>query len=289
MKIDIMVPSYRVGNKSAEKARQDLIAYSSCRCWTDGAQLASAFWRIAKGTLKVRPQEVPDENPFHHPSECPHGKHDIIEAPSVASCVIHWTRNELLKLRRSDADFVLFVDDDIVVEPHTLERMLAYGHDIVAGLCTRRQDPPEPNFRQWLDEMQGYGVIRKWGDHGKLRRVDAVGTGLMLVSRKVIEHMALAYHPEMFRQTGNGFWFEFLKNPQGGEWGEDMSFCWKATRLGYPIWVDTGITPQHLGDYGYTVEDFFPYEKAWKQAATGEHEPREVQKLDLFEPAAQSQ
>ena len=263
MKIDIAVPTYRgLLNPQAKNAMDRLLAYSNCTCFTQNAALArqmfEAIERAGRKPVNIR---LPQHNPFHNTDECPVGKHSIHVIPQVNACVIHWARNHLLMNMRKDADKVLFCDDDIVVEQDTLERLLAHKKDIVAGLCTKRIDPPEPVMRQWMDEIQNYGVILQWQE-GKLVEVDACGTGLLLISRKVIEDVGRAYHPKEYADHGDGFWFEFLRGPHGQEWGEDLSFCWKARRLGYQMFVDTAVTPGHVGEYPYGVADYLQYQEA---------------------------
>src|SRR5690242_5524803 len=257
MKIDIAVPTYRgLMQPAAKKAMDDLLNYSRCTCFAENSELAVVAFDAAQNRKKAN---LPNTNPFHHPSHCPLGKHDIYVIDQVDASVVHWARNDLLQRRRPEADYVLFCDDDIVVERDTLERLIAHKKDIVAPLCTRRTDPPEPNFRQWMEELQNYGVILKW-PVGKFLEIDAIGTGVMLLSRRVIEDVARAYHPGMYRDNGNGIWFEFLRNPYGYEWGEDMSFCWKAQRLGYGIFCDTSILPLHQGLYGFGIEDWLSHQ-----------------------------
>jgi glycosyltransferase involved in cell wall biosynthesis len=162
--------------------------------------------------------------------------------------------------RRKDADFILFCDDDIVPQADHLERMIAHRKDIVSGLCVRRVDPPEPTIRRWVEETQNYQLMTNW-EPGKLVECDATGTGFLLISRKVIEDVATAYHPDVYKTTGDGWWFEFLRNPGGLEWGEDISFMFKAGRLGYKIYVDTSVCPYHMGEYNYDIADYQEYEK----------------------------
>lgn len=61
------------------------------------------------------------------------------------------------------------------------------------------------------------------------------------------------------------WWFQFLSNiteSQRGELGEDISFCWKAKKLGFKIFADPQVTPGHIGDYGYSIADY----RDWLQA-----------------------
>jgi hypothetical protein len=202
--------------------------------------------------------------------------------------LISWVRNELLaKTINAGRPFthVLFMDDDIVPEKDALLRMLAQGKDIVGALCTKRTDPPIPNIRRFDAESGEFFQIFHWKDHGKLIPVDAVGTGMMLLSRKAIDQVAEFYlncgyerHQGMFtyeaareisakrrahyEQTHDAMWFQLLPALSGkGEYGEDISFCLKAKLAGLQVYVDTAVNPQHVGEYGYSLPDFLTYKR----------------------------
>ena len=205
--------------------------------------------------------------------------------PTISTSVVHWSRNfalaTLLKTFKP-FDFVLFMDDDIVPPPDALVKMLAHKVDIVAGACTVRQDPPLPNFRTYDPTTYTYTTCFEWGQDG-LIKTGAVGTGLMLISMEALKRIGEYYinckYEEKFyglsgdkldklqsqrqeeaRGTADFWWFEFLKNPLGkGEYGEDVSFCFKARELGIPVHVDTTIRPLHMGDYGYSLVDYLDH------------------------------
>lgn len=281
MKIDIAIPSYKaLVAPKAKMAMDAVLAYSGCSCFQQNGELAERLYEAAATGRKLK--DLPPGNPFHHPSMCPFNKHDIHVIPQIDACVIHWARNDLLSRRRLDADYVLFCDDDIVIPHDTIERLLSHKKDVIAGLCTRRVDPPEPVLRAWVEQAQDYGVIVQW-PLNKLVEVDAVGTGLLMLSRQVIEDVAQHYYPRKYKETGNGWWFEFLRAPFGAEWGEDMSFCFKAARIGYRLFVDTSITPEHIGSYGFSIEDFLYYQEA-VEAAGGLASYRAQQKREHVKP-----
>jgi hypothetical protein len=63
------------------------------------------------------------------------------------------------------------------------------------------------------------------------------------------------------KEKGNEWWFQFLSQPLGdGEWGEDLSFCFKARECGYKIFVDTSVCPGHMGSYPYKIADYLSYQ-----------------------------
>ena len=60
-------------------------------------------------------------------------------------------------------------------------------------------------------------------------------------------------------RSADCWWFQFVANAvdsQIGELGEDLSFCWKAKRLGFRIFADPQVLPGHLGTYGYSIRDY---------------------------------
>lgn len=212
----------------------------------------------------------------------------VYSGPPVQSSVVHWSRNWLLSEQIKSGKpwtHVLFIDDDIIAEPDTLLRLLAHKKDIVAGLCTRRNDPPVPNIR-FYDAQEGTTrQIWEW-PVDQLIEVDSVGTGLMLLSRHAVEQVAQAYfdcewekdffdlpadHHRIaelrkirlakFDADKTCYWFRFLPTPKGDiEMGEDIFFCTAAKKYcDLKIYVDTSVQPGHLGPYPFGIKDFLPY------------------------------
>jgi hypothetical protein len=222
---------------------------------------------------------------------------DVIQSPVLGSCVVHWARNQLIaEIMKGGQPFthILYIDDDIVPEPDYLVRMLRHDKDVVGALCTRRTDPPVPNVRDFDEETQNFV---QWRDPeqmieralaGELSPEEcllpkAVGTGMMLISRKALDRIAdywvnceyerdivgaspewvekhSAVRSDYYKQHKDAFWFQFLNHPKGaGEYGEDISFCWKARQCGLGVFTDISLQPEHMGEYGYTALDFTPF------------------------------
>lgn len=238
----------------------------------------------------------------------------VYSGPPVQSSVVHWSRNWLLSEQIKSGKpwtHVLFIDDDIVVEPDTLLRLLSHKKDIVAGLCTRRNDPPVPNIRFYDKEEGSTRQIWEWPED-QLIEVDSVGTGLMLLTRHAVEQVAQAYfdcewekdfwrlgadnerikevqrvRTEKFDADKTCYWFRFLPTPKGDiEAGEDIFFCYVAkTYCEVPVYVDTSVQPGHLGPYPFGIKDFKPYrdlciERA-KREGTYKTQPRIESEIQL--------
>jgi len=69
-----------------------------------------------------------------------------------------------------------------------------------------------------------------------LQQVDAVGTGCMLIARRVLEHPEMTYRP-----FGRSYdWSGLVVN------GNDMQFCRRARGAGFTVWAHYDYTCRHF-------------------------------------------
>lgn len=81
------------------------------------------------------------------------------------------------------------------------------------------------------------------------------------------------------------WWFQFANNcvdTQIGEAGEDMTFSWKAKKLGFKIWADPQVLPGHLGLYSYSIRDWREQFELMK--AEGQYSRPEEPKAEQAQP-----
>jgi hypothetical protein len=129
-------------------------------------------------------------------------------------------------------DYLLSVDTDLVLEPHTLEVLLGTGKDICAGLFWTNGWPNAWKY----DQADGYDP--EWVKPGTYK---VGGTGaLILISRKVLE-AGVDYTP--------------IPNLRKAIFGEDRHFCIRAVCNGFEIWADSHCLPVHL----YKAPDYRNY------------------------------
>lgn len=168
----------------------------------------------------------------------------------------------VLEALRTGADYLMFVDDDNPVPPDTLELMLADDKDIVAAPILGRV--PDKAGRHALcafysstvdvdgKPLRLYRNIETLRDAGPLHRVDAVGTGCMLIKRRVLEAL-FAKHRDYVFEFGD---IRFGKKitVDGVEYdrrtmSEDCEFCERAVDAGFEIWLDERIKPFHITSF----------------------------------------
>lgn len=192
----------------------------------------------------------------------------------VTGTYIHVNRNDLMQLAlENEADYTLWLDDDMRFPRDTLIRLLEHNVPIVGANYSSRRMPPSPIAIKHIDVVNGSTRLQTREEDTHLERVDAVGFGVVLVKSKVA--LAVGYP-----------WFE-TKDPEGGEElrvGEDVDFCMKAKAAGFDVFVDHGLSQEvrHIGQFDYSVAHAVAIEETH-----GDNELRDVAdgSGELAEPA----
>lgn len=147
-------------------------------------------------------------------------------------------------------DYLFFLDDDVIVPPDTIIRLMQRNLDIVGGLYYRRQLPPAPVMMRDIEGKGGQWITEY--QPGSLVEADLIGSGCMLVKRKVLEIMPAPW----FEWKCDPFRWPDLKPME--RCSEDYDFCRKARALGFKLYVDTSIQCHHAGISVASAQGFTP-------------------------------
>lgn len=144
-----------------------------------------------------------------------------------------------------DADYLFMIDDDMLASPDLFYRLAENDKDICAALAFTRNPDHKPVI---YDVIEGFDPVTKKEFYinkfsmnyprNALVQCDAVGFGAVLIKRKVIDAMP---EPRFMGLSGCG---------------EDITFCHKAKKLGFEIWMDTRLKLGHLGAPTIITEDY---------------------------------
>lgn len=160
-----------------------------------------------------------------------------------AGSLIYTSRNSLAMMAiQMDADFVFWLDSDMVFKSDTLARMMdtlkKNDLDILTGLYFRRVPPYSPVL---FDKLEQNGEITEFSEFNKipdeLFEVGGCGFGCVLMKTDVFFDVQSKFG-NMFAPRGNN--------------GEDVAFCIRARECGYKIYCDPSIVCGHVG---YSVID----------------------------------
>jgi hypothetical protein len=166
------------------------------------------------------------------------------------SAVISENRNKITEqFLQTDAQWVLYLDDDHILQPHTLMELLAADKDCISALYCQRQQPFNPVLMDTELPDRSFTWKQLHPQESGIISVAAAGAGCLLVKRKVIEALSPPY------------WTLGQINPTS--WGDDLDFCSRVRKAGFEVHCDlnnyighimTGVLfPRHEPQLGWTA------------------------------------
>lgn len=159
----------------------------------------------------------------------------------IGNSLVYDARNEILNYaNKANADYLLFIDSDIIFPPAALKALLDQNKGIISGIYWSRSEQvrkpiiykkikPRTIFRKIPEIDHVSGMVQ-----GCIE-IAACGMGFCLIRKDVIRKMIKHYISP----------FEPFKGM-----GEDISFCYRLGRLNEKIYaLDCGL--EHVGDKRY--------------------------------------
>ena len=154
--------------------------------------------------------------------------------------LVYMSRNDLARRAiEMDADFIFWLDSDMVFDPDVLERLMKHFNnpdvDMVTGIYYRRVPPFSPVLFKSLEFEDGKAT--KWEEYDDpqedgLFEIAACGFGCVLMRTEVA----------MSVQGRFGNMFAPI-----GDTGEDLAFRHRATECGFKIYCDPSFPLGHVG------------------------------------------
>lgn len=165
------------------------------------------------------------------------------EVAISTSSLIYDARNQLAKVAIDGKfDRVLWLDSDMTFEPDTLMKFAAdldNGLEYVSGLCFTRRFPVQACvYSECLMRVNEDGrsepTLKSFEElpEKPMFQVAASGLAAVMMTTSLIERV--------FDKFGLPF------SPVQG-FGEDLTFCMRASDLGVPLWCDSRIRLGHVG------------------------------------------
>ena len=171
---------------------------------------------------------------------------DTVQAPMnttmARACVkgqpVDVARNELVNhARRVGAKYIFFEDDDVLVPHNALIRLHGLKTGVATGVYYTKTQPSTPVILK-KDRPAGF---EDW-KLGDIIEVDFCGGGCLLVNMDVFDAIEKKYPGEPFFFYNRG---RIDIKEDEGYIGEDVWFCTRAAKCGYPIMCDTGVQCGH--------------------------------------------
>lgn len=161
-----------------------------------------------------------------------------IKIAAIKGSLIYHSREKLAKAAiQGEYDYVVWFDSDMQIPPNAIEKLIAdvdSGKDIVSGIYFRRSAPFSPVLFEKCDIEDNRPITRDLEKYEKdtTFEVEGIGFGCCAMKTEVL-------------------WNVFAENktcftPLVGL-GEDLSFSYRARKLGYKIYCDASIKCGHVG------------------------------------------
>lgn len=137
-----------------------------------------------------------------------------------------------------NADYVLMVDDDVVLPGDALKNLLSDNRDVVFGYYAHRPDTSktclcklgEYNYSQ----MYSFEEIENLANNGtNLIQIHGGGFGCVLIKTEVFSRLE---YP----------WFKFVNYPDGRILSEDLFFCDRCENANIDLFADTRVRCLHV-------------------------------------------
>jgi hypothetical protein len=159
---------------------------------------------------------------------------------TVKSSIVAQARNNGVELAKNfKADFILFLDSDMLFPPTALFRLLLHRKDIVGATYTKRVAP----FEILGTHLAEQPIVPS----GDLLEMQRIPTGCLLINMGVFDKLSKPY-------------FRFETDANGAIIGEDYVFCDRAREAGFRIWCDAVMSREigHIGQVVYRLPDGGP-------------------------------
>lgn len=180
-------------------------------------------------------------------------------------------RTEVVKhfLNNTDADWLLQIDSDMVFNPDLIHRLWEQAHPkhapIVAGHCYALMAERGPVPTMWLEAEPGSpGPLIPFEGYptDRLVPVGATGGACLMVHRSVFERLKEEMPDHPYPWFEEAYWGQLPV-------GEDLTFCIRARKAGFPIFVDTSLDVGHVKTQVVNREWFTRWRKSRRFVITG--------------------
>jgi hypothetical protein len=169
---------------------------------------------------------------------------------------------------RQDATHLLFIDSDQIFPAEIAAHWLSLDYPVIAANVATKADLSKPTAKK----IVGGVLVPHYSDNAPelYSEVERVGTGIMMIQRKVLEALPRPAFTPYWSDEANDYVYE------------DWVFVEHIRKAGFPIVVDNKVSMfvGHVGDKVYSMENVIAARK-WEQAhehanKRSDHQPRIV-------------
>lgn len=156
-----------------------------------------------------------------------------------AGSLVYAARDQLAaKAIEDNSDYILWLDSDMVFEPDLLEKLYAdlqeEDSEYVAALFFKRRPPHDTClYKKIRMGLPGESITEDYNDYPEdaVFPIDASGFGAVLMKTSLVKDIVDEFHTAFMPIPG---------------YGEDISFCIRAKKLGHELYCDSRVKVGHI-------------------------------------------
>lgn len=158
----------------------------------------------------------------------------------ISGTLVYFARDNIAsKAINNDYTHVLWLDSDMVFTPDILDDLKFCGQQFVTGIYHARRRGHQSCIFKSIDITQGIERFDKYPN--QTFQIAGCGFGCCLTATEILKAV----------QETEGSCFTPIK-----QYGEDLAFCLRATKLGYKIWCEPSVVCGHIGHLTVYPEDY---------------------------------
>jgi hypothetical protein len=185
--------------------------------------------------------------------------HDVHVLYDMSTILLNQRENLAKRALEINAEWILWLDSDMIFPSTTAIRLMAHNESIVAANYMKRAAPLTTVAYEKLGDWDSWLPLES---QEELEEVEGIGMGCVLMDTKLLGDIVQP-------------WFAFTWQEEQKDWmGEDFYFQQKLREAGHKIMVDMNLSRQirHVGHWAYgpsigTNEDQIVKRKLVKQHA----------------------
>lgn len=154
----------------------------------------------------------------------------------------------------SDCQYLMFIDNDILFQKDDITRLRAWEKDIVGGVYLKKKIPYAAVANRHVGTDPDTGLFE----------MQEIGTGFMMIHRRVFERIVEWFGSELYYEPASdepqeGKYYDFFRvgvSKHTKQYlSEDYFFCEYARKVGFKVWLDSGIMVKHKGGGVFPFDD----------------------------------
>lgn len=224
---------------------------------------------------------------------------------TYGNALLHQARNRALA--QVEADYAVFIDDDMVPERRAILQLLELGAPVASAVCTTRGFPVQLCVREYNYEKNTFLEMDQVPWDRPITGPFGVGAAFLAVRSdvisKLLEHYLTAkdwvldnrlVHDRMcvradriererarkeerrralFEKDKYARVFSHPVQDDELECGEDIGFSSRLLQIGIQVTLDARIRVGHKGDYVYSTADYSPESPVRYKRQVEQHDP----------------